>query len=274
MNTTNYSTLKTPLITVDTITEKAEDAFWQVIVQQSPHATTGDLSPEATIGFSIAARAAAFEWIANNAATRENDVVKGYRFRLFRKVDRCPDFLAPDGLTGIVTTIDDSGVWAQMDQLVAGTEEWNNQIHWPSPDEFAADTVPMSTSDDSALSDGGATTHSDTRPLGLSHSPAPWTYGYNPYTVQSEASPLRVGAEIPAYEIVDADGNRLFNTDEDSPAEVQRANAALASTAPRLLAALIECARLLADYDEADGEGGDAYREAVVAIAKATRRAA
>jgi len=48
----------------------------------------------------------------------------------------------------------------------------------------------------------------------------------------------------------------------------------LASVAPRLLAALITCANLLADYDEAEGEEGDAYREALAAIAEATGSAA
>lgn len=108
----------------------------------------------------------------------------------------------------------------------------------------------------------------------LKPSPAPWTYGYNPYTVQSEASPLGVGAEIPAYEIFDADGNKLFDTNEDSSAELQEANARLASTAPRLLAALIVCANLLADYDESVREEGKTYREAIAAIAEATGRAA
>lgn len=108
----------------------------------------------------------------------------------------------------------------------------------------------------------------------LKPSPAPWTYGFSPYAVQSEASPLGVGAEIPAYEIFDADGNKLFDTNEDSPAELQEVNACLASTAPRLLAALIVCGNLLADYDEAEGEEGDAYREAVAAIAEATGRPA
>jgi hypothetical protein len=44
----------------------------------------------------------------------------------------------------------------------------------------------------------------------------------------------------------------------------------LASVAPRLLASLITCANLLADYDDADGEQGEAYREAVAAITEAT----
>ncbi len=101
---------------------------------------------------------------------------------------------------------------------------------------------------------------------GSKHSPAPWSCQYNPYTVTSEHSPLGVGAEIPAYEILDADANKVFDTNEDTPAELQEANARLGASAPRLLAALIECARLLADYDESDGEEGEAYREAIAAI--------
>jgi hypothetical protein len=44
----------------------------------------------------------------------------------------------------------------------------------------------------------------------------------------------------------------------------------LALVAPRLLASLITCANLLADYDDSEGEEGDAWREAVAAIAQAT----
>jgi hypothetical protein len=106
------------------------------------------------------------------------------------------------------------------------------------------------------------------------HSPAPWGYIYSPYTVGSEHSPLGVGAELPAYEIFDADGNKVFDTNEDAPAELQEANACIASSAPKLLAALVTCANLLADYDEADGEEGDAYREALTAINNATGKAA
>jgi hypothetical protein len=106
------------------------------------------------------------------------------------------------------------------------------------------------------------------------HSPAPWSYEYNPYTVRSEASPLGVGAEIPAFEIFDADCNKIFDTNEDTPAELQEANARMGAAAPRLLASLITCANLLADYDESDGEEGEAYREALAAIHEAIGRAA
>jgi hypothetical protein len=110
-----------------------------------------------------------------------------------------------------------------------------------------------------------------TRPA---HSPAPWGYEYNPYTVGSIYSPLGVGVDIPAFEVFDNDGNKVFDTNEDTPAEFQEANARLGSAAPRLLASLVTCANLLADYDEQEGEEGDAYREAVAAIMEATGRAA
>lgn len=103
-------------------------------------------------------------------------------------------------------------------------------------------------------------------------SPAPWSYEYNPYTVRRE--PDGIESELPAFEIFDADCNKVFDTNEDTDAELQEANARLGSTAPRLLAALVVCANLLADYDEAEGEEGDAYREAVAAITEATGRTA
>jgi hypothetical protein len=106
------------------------------------------------------------------------------------------------------------------------------------------------------------------------HSPAPWGYEYSPWTVRSEHDSRGIGAEIPAYEIFDADGNKVFDTNNDTPGELQEANARLGSTAPRLLAALIVCANVLADYDEAEGEEGEAYREALASIAEATGRAA
>ncbi len=96
--------------------------------------------------------------------------------------------------------------------------------------------------------------------------PAPWAYEYSPYQGRN--------GEIPAFEIFDADGNKVFDTNEDTDADLQEANARLGSTAPRLLAALIVCANLLADYDETEGEEGDAYREALAAIDEATGRAA
>ncbi len=110
----------------------------------------------------------------------------------------------------------------------------------------------------------------------IRHSPAPWSYGYSPYTVRTPGTHgmKNVGDDIPAYEIFDADGNKVFDSNEDTPADLQEANACLASAAPRLLASLITCANLLADFDVAEGEEGDAYREALAAIGEATGRTA
>jgi len=104
------------------------------------------------------------------------------------------------------------------------------------------------------------------------HSPGPWSYEYSPY--RSRRGDDGIESELAAFEIFDAESNKIFDTNEDTDAELQEANARLGSTAPRMLAALIVCADLLADYDEAEGEEGDAYREAVAAIMEATGRAA
>lgn len=106
------------------------------------------------------------------------------------------------------------------------------------------------------------------------YSPAPWAYEYNPYIVRPAGSPLDSGAELPAFEVFDDDGNKVFDTNEDMPAQVQEANARLAAAAPRLLASLVRCANLLADFDESDGEEGQAYREALAAIHEAIGRPA
>ena len=80
--------------------------------------------------------------------------------------------------------------------------------------------------------------------------------------------------------ILDADGDELAQSrpfwlpERDDPIPPTLAAMQLMVAAPRLLNALIECARLLADHDEAAGEEGDAYREAIAAIAEATGRPA
>jgi hypothetical protein len=104
------------------------------------------------------------------------------------------------------------------------------------------------------------------------HSPAPWSYEYSPY--RSRRGEHGSESELPAFEIFDADGNKVFDTNEDSPGEIQEANARMGATAPRLLAALVTCANLLADYDESDGPEGEAYREALAAVTEATGRPA
>ena len=119
---------------------------------------------------------------------------------------------------------------------------------------------------------GGIPAARPTNPSCSSHSPAPWDYEYSPYTVRvaGDSDPDPVGKEIPAFEVFDAEGNKVFDTNEDTPSERQEANARLGTAAPKLLAALNRCAMLLADYDEQEGEEGDAYREAIAVIAEAT----
>ena len=58
-------------------------------------------------------------------------------------------------------------------------------------------------------------------------SPAPWAYEYNPYTVRltGDRDSNAAGTELPAYEVFDAEGNKVFDTDEDMPGEIQEANA-------------------------------------------------
>jgi len=79
--------------------------------------------------------------------------------------------------------------------------------------------------------------------------------------------------------VVFADHNGDVENYEAIERECQRSlasgpTACPASATPRLLASLITCANLLADYDESEGEEGEAYREAVAAIAEATGRSA
>ena len=116
------------------------------------------------------------------------------------------------------------------------------------------------------------TQQTDSEPPCPDHSPTPWSYEYSPYIIRLENHPHGAGTEIPAFVVFDADSNKIFDSDEDTPREVQEANTRLASAAPRLLAALVTCANLLADYDESDGEEGEAFHEAVAAIAEATGR--
>jgi hypothetical protein len=60
---------------ITSLADEALQAFWQVIVQRYPQATTGDLSPWATIKLQIAAENAIGEWIDNNvpATTTKGD---------------------------------------------------------------------------------------------------------------------------------------------------------------------------------------------------------
>jgi hypothetical protein len=113
------------------------------------------------------------------------------------------------------------------------------------------------------------------------HSPAPWSYQYSPYTVRNTGADATssVGDELPAFEVFDADGTKVFDSNEDLPANLQEANACLASAAPRMLAALEKLVPLFCELldDLEDSDDRDSHPlivEARSAIAQATGRTA
>jgi hypothetical protein len=58
---------------VETMVNKAADAFWAVIVQNFPWSASGDLSPLATVALSRAQMDAVNEWIRNNVNPLHGD---------------------------------------------------------------------------------------------------------------------------------------------------------------------------------------------------------
>lgn len=96
-----------------------------------------------------------------------------------------------------------------------------------------------------------------------------WHYEYNAYTTSD-------GKEIPAFEITDGEGNKIADTNEDTPSDTQEANASLIAAAPDLLAA---CERAIAamrdEYPEHVLQEGDypAFQALENAIARARGQA-
>lgn len=80
--------------------------------------------------------------------------------------------------------------------------------------------------------------------------------------------------------ILEADGEELAYSrpfwlpERHDPIPPTLASMQLMAASPKLLTALIECARFLADYAGQEGEEADAYREAMAAIDEAIGRAA
>jgi hypothetical protein len=68
------------------------------------------------------------------------------------------------------------------------------------------------------------------------HSPIPWGYEYNPFTVRPTSDGPEI--EIPAFEVFDNDGNKVFDTNEDTPSDQQETNAQLAVLASEMLETL------------------------------------
>ena len=57
---------------IDALAEDAMQAFWAVVADRFPDASTGDLSIERTIALTITAQAAIREWVQNNVPTVQN----------------------------------------------------------------------------------------------------------------------------------------------------------------------------------------------------------
>jgi hypothetical protein len=101
--------------------------------------------------------------------------------------------------------------------------------------------------------------HSPVRPA---HSPTPWEYEYNPYTVRAGGDGAET--ELPAFEVFDDHGNKVFDTNEDAPAAEQEANARIAVGAPALLAA---CRLVIERWEHGDlAEAARACAEAVALV--------
>jgi hypothetical protein len=97
------------------------------------------------------------------------------------------------------------------------------------------------------------------------HSPAPWGYEYSPYTVRGPGTSAdAVGTEIPAFQVFDAAGNKVFDSNEDTPSAIQEANARLAIAAPAMLSA---CRMVVARWER--GDLAEAARACGDAIAQA-----
>lgn len=65
--------------------------------------------------------------------------VVGSRGRLRRAVERFPHFVIGAGATGTVTEATESLIALRMDDLVAGSEEWDNEVCWTPDDAATAD---------------------------------------------------------------------------------------------------------------------------------------
>lgn len=126
---------------LETLADEALTAFWDTVVRWFPEATTGDLSPGTAIALGMVAEQAIDEWIMSNVHTQDCDVEVGYRFRLFRLEDRLSQVVDSSN-PGVVTAVDDLGVWGRMEPAVASSAPGEHLIHWPTRDEFCRSTIP------------------------------------------------------------------------------------------------------------------------------------
>lgn len=47
-----------------------------------------------------------------------------------RDVDRYPDFVVPEGMTGVIMELWSDFIRVKMDRPVKGAEPWDNELHW------------------------------------------------------------------------------------------------------------------------------------------------
>lgn len=143
---------------IGSLVEQALDAFWQTIVNAYPSATSGDLSPLATIRLDETARSAVAEWIANNvlegelsAETLPSDVLddmtspatRHYRVHL-RELEYYQSFVEAENVTEAIRLVRESPpdmrFIASEDRDVLGVDELLADKTWkPLPDAVIDD---------------------------------------------------------------------------------------------------------------------------------------
>ena len=91
------------------------------------------------------------------------------------------------------------------------------------------------------------------------HTPGPWHYavGTNCDAVYVVGDGCTQIAEVERW-----NGGTLDGVPEPDVEAEAEANARLIAAAPELLGVLADCVRLLADFDESDGDEGEVYRRA------------
>ena len=108
-----------PTIDLRTLTQEADDAFWQVVVRQYPQAKTGDLSPLTTFALHQAEEEAVKEWVWANVPE-----------------SRCPAtptyFNEPDGHT---YWLDAVGDLMAAPTLLSGEVDWECSVYVDDFDE-------------------------------------------------------------------------------------------------------------------------------------------
>lgn len=50
--------------------------------------------------------------------------------KLKREVDRYPDFVVLEGMTGVIVELEPGFIRVKMDSPVQGAEPWDNEVHW------------------------------------------------------------------------------------------------------------------------------------------------